>query len=255
LKLEAAEVQTFQREGYLKISHRVIEDEHIQRLRKAYDQIFNEQTIEEGVRNLSKTDSETDVAVEKEDGKMWQAMGMWERSQEFRDLLYHDPLLDIAECLIGENIQLFQDQALYKPANNGGPIPWHQDNSYWKCQPADLVSIWIALDDVDEENGCMNVIPGSHVSEKHEHSKAKTGDGLTSQVLLTTHVDESKAVPIPLAAGHAMVHHCLTLHATRPNLSTRDRRAMVIHYMPVGTRDSEGVLLKDHLLLRGQGIV
>ena len=254
MKLKASEVQSFQREGFLKIPHRVIEEDHLQRLVRSYDAVFNDHEVGEGVRNLSETESTTEEAVETNDGKMWQAMGMWKRSEDFRQLVYHKPLLDIAESLIGGNVQLFQDQALYKPANNGGPIPWHQDNAYWRCQPADLVSIWIALDNADEENGCMNVIPGSHVSGVVEHSRAKTGDGNTSAILQTSQVDDSKAVSIPLSAGHAMVHHCLMFHTTLPNYSSRDRRAMVIHYMPVGTRNGESELLEedDFPLLRGK---
>ena len=238
----------------MKVPHRVIEEDHLQRLRRSYDEIFSYHKIGEGVRNLSETESTTEETVETDDAKMWQAMAMWKRSEDFQQLVYHKPLLDIADSLIGGSVQLFGDQALYKPANNGGPIPWHQDNSYWRCQPADLVSIWIALDDTDEENGCMNVIPGSHVSGALEHSRAKTGDGNTSAILMTSQVDDSKAVPIPLSAGHAMVHHCLTFHTTRPNYSSRDRRAMVIHYMPVGIRNGEGELLNnnDYPLLRGK---
>ncbi|MBP97881.1 hypothetical protein CMK18_18165 [Candidatus Poribacteria bacterium] len=60
-----------------------------------------------------------------------------------------------------------------------------------------------------------------------------------------------QSVSIPLKAGYAMVHYCLTLHQTNPNRSDQDRRAMVIHYMPVGTKSNEGVPLKDNLLLSG----
>ena len=231
----------------MKVPHRVIEEDHLQRLRRSYDQVFNGA----GVRNLSETESTTEDTVETDDGKMWKVGEMWRRSEDFWHLVYHKPLLDIVESLIGGSVQLFGDQALYKPANNGGPIPWHQDNSYWRCQPADLVSIWIALDDTDEDNGCMNVIPGSGALE---HSRAKAGDGNTSAILMTAQVDDSKAIPIPLSAGHAMVHHCLTFHTTQPNYSSRDRRAMVIHYMPVSIRNGEGELLNnnDYPLLRGK---
>jgi ectoine hydroxylase-related dioxygenase (phytanoyl-CoA dioxygenase family) len=241
MKLKVAEIQTFQREGYLKIPHRVIEEEHLQRLRGSYDQVFKG----EAVRNLSQTESANEEAIETTDEKMWKVGGMWKRSEDFWHLVYYQPLLDIVESLIGGSVQLFEDEALYKPANDGGLIPWHQDNGYWRCQPAALVSIWIALDDADEENGCMNVIPGSHLSGEFGHSKAEMGDSKLSKILLNTQVDESKAIPIPLSAGHAMVHHCLTLHASRPNCSNRDRRAMVINYMPVGTRNGEGELLKE----------
>jgi ectoine hydroxylase-related dioxygenase (phytanoyl-CoA dioxygenase family) len=252
LKLKTRDVQTFQQQGYLEIPHRVIEEDHLQQLRKSYDQVFSERhgTSGQGLRNLSVTESMTDATEDEHESEMLQVMEMWQKSKDFQDLLYYDPLLDIAGSLIGENIQLFHDQALYKPAKIGGAVPWHQDNGYWRCQPADLVSIWIALDDADQENGCMIVIPASHVDGQVSHSRAKTGDR-ELPALLFTDANESKAVSVPLKAGHAMVHHCLTVHQTQPNWSDRDRRAIVIHYMPVGTENSEGMLLKDNLLLRG----
>jgi len=244
LKLKTRDVQTFQQQGYLEIPHRVIEEDHLQQLRKSYDQVFSERhgTSGQGLRNLSVTESMTDATEDEHESEMLQVMEMWQKSQDFQDLLYYDPLLDIAGSLIGENIQLFHDQALYKPAKIGGAVPWHQDNGYWRCQPADLVSIWIALDDADQENGCMIVIPASHVDEQVSHSRAKTGDR-ELPALLFTDADESKAVSIPLKAGHAMVHHCLTVHQTQPNRSDRNRRAIVIHYMPVGTENGEGMII------------
>ncbi len=87
MKLKASEVQSFQREGYLKVPHRVIEEDHLQRLRASYDQVFNGA----GVRNLSETESTTEDAVETDDGKMWKVGGMWKRSEDFWHLVYHKP--------------------------------------------------------------------------------------------------------------------------------------------------------------------
>ena len=137
-----------------------------------------------------------------------------------------------------------------KPAAEGTYLSWHQDNGYWRCQPADLVSIWIALDDAHTANGCMNVVPGSHLERQPDHSRAQE-EGQELPALLSVEVDDSQSVPVPFKAGHAMVHHCLTLHQTHPNRSNQDRRAMVIHYMPVGTRNGEGILLEDNLVLCG----
>ena len=120
-------------------------------------------TSGEGLRNLAVVgDSEQDETADRSE-EMLQIMEMWRYDEVYRQLLYHEPLLDIAESLVGPNIQLFHDQALYKPARYGGEVPWHQDNGYWRCTPSNLVSIWMALDDADEDNGCMNVIPGSHL--------------------------------------------------------------------------------------------
>ena len=147
-------------------------------------------------------------------------------------------------------VELLHDQSLYKPAHIGGEVPWHQDNGYWRCSPPNLVSIWIALDDADDANGCMNVIPKSYTEGGLDHTRAKSEEK-ELPALLMANIDDSQAVPVPLLAGHGMVHHCLTLPQTNPNNSSRDRRAIVIHYMPVGTQNSKGEILADNLLLRG----
>ena len=137
------------------------------------------------------------------------------------------------------------------PAYHGGEVYWHQDNAYWQCAPPNLVSIWIALDDADEENGCMNVIPGSYLEGLAAHGRAESEKGKLP-ALLEVDADADRAVPVPVEAGSAMVHHCMTLHQTDPNRSSRDRRAMVIHYMSSGTRNRDGEVMKDHPLLRGE---
>jgi ectoine hydroxylase-related dioxygenase (phytanoyl-CoA dioxygenase family) len=163
---------------------------------------------------------------------MLQIMQMCERNIHFRKLIYDDRILDIVEDLIGPNIQLFHDQALFKPARHGGPVFWHQDNGYWKCAPANLISCWLTLDDVDLHNGAMQVIPGSHLHPL-EHEKSKSTNILFD---IESKIDSSKAVVIDLPAGGVMFHHCQTLHYTAPNTTGRQRRAFAIHFMPPGTR-------------------
>lgn len=255
MKLTPQEVEQFQHDGYLKIPHRLIENDRLAMLRKHYDALFAQKrgTTGEGLRNLavvgeSEQDEDTDCSEE-----MLQIMEMWRFDAVYRKLLYHEPLLDIAESLIGPDIQLFHDQALYKPAYHGGKVPWHQDNGYWRCNPPDLVSIWMALDDADEENGCMNVIPGSHLESAAGHNRARSEKG-DLPALLEAEVDEARAVPVSVKAGYAVVHHCLMLHQTNPNRSDRDRRAMVIHYMPSGTRNAKEEVMADRLLLRGEQV-
>ena len=253
MKLTAQAVEQFRHQGYLKLSERVIDDAHLEVLRAHYDACFAEKrgTQGEGLRNLAVVgDSENAEDLDSAE-EMLQIMEMWRLDVEYRKLLYHEPLLNIAESLVGPDIQLFHDQALYKPAYHGGEVHWHQDNGYWQCDPPELVSIWIALDDADEENGCMNVIPGSHLEGLASHGRAESEKGKLP-ALLQVEADVARAVPVPVAAGSAMVHHCMTLHQTNPNRSTRDRRAMVIHYMASGTRDRAGAVMKDHPLLRGK---
>ena len=253
MKLTPQQIEQFGQKGYLKIAHRLITDDYLTLLRERYDALFAKKrgTSGEGLRNLAVIgDSEQDETADRSE-EMLQIMEMWRYDEVYRQLLYHKPLLDIAESLIGPNIQLFHDQALYKPARYGGEVPWHQDNGYWRCTPSNLVSIWMALDDADEENGCMNVIPGSHLEGAPDHDRAISEKG-ELPALLQASVDENRGAPVPVKAGYAMVHHCLMLHQTNPNRSHRGRRAMVIHYMPTGTRNGKGEVMDDRLVLRGK---
>ena len=251
MKLSLQEVETFKSEGYLKINERVIDDNHLTVLREHYDTLFAERrgTTGKGMRNLAVVEnSENDDDADRSE-EMLQIMEMWRLDEEYQKLLYHKPLLDIVESLIGTEIQLFHDQALYKPAYHGGEVFWHQDNAYWQCDPPNLVSIWIALDDADEENGCMNVIPSSHFEGLTSHGRAKSEKG-ELPALLEVDADETRAVAVPVKAGYVMLHHCMTLHQTNPNRSPRDRRAMVIHYMSAGTKNRDGVVMADRPILR-----
>jgi phytanoyl-CoA hydroxylase len=236
--LSSNQTASFAVKGYLPIG-KLLDDDLIAELRDEYDRLFSEAREDGHYRNLAINN--TDDIAEKRDaqGQMLQIMQMCERSLTYRRLIYDDRILDIVESLIGPNIQLFHDQALYKPAHQGEAVFWHQDNGYWKCVPADLVSCWLTLDDVDVSNGAMHVIPGSHrMPVKHDKSES------TSALLdVESEVEKEDAMVIDLPAGGVMFHHCQTLHYTPPNKTDRQRRAFAIHYMPLGTsrvtRDAE----------------
>jgi ectoine hydroxylase-related dioxygenase (phytanoyl-CoA dioxygenase family) len=243
MTLTQQQIDEFHKNGYLKYG-KILEDEEIELLREQYDLEFERARKNNSYRNLSIHDG-SDVAIrEVAPKRMLQVMEMSERNIHFRRLVYKEEILDIVEDLIGSNIQLFHDQALYKPANDGGAVAWHQDNGYWKCRPANLVSCWLTLDDVDISNGAMQVIPGSHLTPVwHEQSKQ------TNALLEFRDLDESNAVAVDLPAGGCMLHHCQTLHHTAANTTDRQRRAFAIHCMPPGTR-----LTSEHQEDKGMAI-
>lgn len=221
-------VDAFRRDGYL-VHGALLEADEVTSLRAEYDRLFDEARGDARYRNLAADEGAAQRVDEGAREEMLQIMQCCERSLAFRRLLYDSRILDVVEDLIGPNIQLFHDQALFKPAQHGGPIHWHQDNGYWQCLPATLVSCWLTLDDVDADNGAMHVIPGSHLAA-HGHERA--------EVLLDASgaVGDADPVVVDLPAGGAMFHHCQTLHHTPPNRTDRPRRAFAIHYMSPGTR-------------------
>jgi ectoine hydroxylase-related dioxygenase (phytanoyl-CoA dioxygenase family) len=221
----------FHEQGFLRIG-KILDDDLVALLRQEYDREFELARKSGRYRNLAIDDTDDIEKKRSAPVQMLQIMQMGERNIHFRRLLYHTPILDRVESLLGPNIQLFHDQALYKPAHHGGSVFWHQDNAYWQCSPANLVSCWMALDDADVANGAMHLIPGSHL-QPVQHDRSASTNALLD---LGDKVDVSRAVVVELPAGGAMLHHCQTLHYSPPNTTDRPRRAFVIHFMTPGTR-------------------
>ena len=229
----------FRENGYVPYGQ-VLEADEIELLRREYDQAFETARHDNSYRNLSAGDRAGAEAEQTTPSQMLQIMQMCERNLHFRRLLYHERILDLVQDLIGPNILLFHDQALFKPARTGGPVFWHQDNAYWRCSPANLVSCWLTLDDVDRDNGAMQLLPGSHLRPLRHEQSTSTNALLDSE----NSVDPSKAVTVELPAGGCMFHHCQTLHYTAPNATDRQRRAFAIHYMPPGTKSATGEVMR-----------
>ena len=146
----------------------------------------------------------------------------------------------VAEVIGTDTLRVWHDQVQYKPPRVGGPTDWHQDHPYWPIiQPADLVSAWVALDDADEENGCMWMVPGSHKWGPHKGGTIGTNrDDFTPtpDLACCRPALTSTPVPMPVKKGHVGLHHCLTWHGRPPNRSERGRPAIAVHYMPGYTR-------------------
>jgi ectoine hydroxylase-related dioxygenase (phytanoyl-CoA dioxygenase family) len=239
MTLTQEQLDAFSRDGYLPYK-KILTDDEIDLFRDEYDREFERAESGGHWRNLSADEGSAVTSQKTAPKQMLQIMGMGERNIHYRKLLYDARILDAVQDLIGPNIMLFHDQALFKPAFQGGEVTWHQDNAYWKCRPANLVSCWLTLDDVDESNGAMQMIPGSHLTPIW-HEKKNEKDVLFN---LEHKIDPSKSVTISLPAGACMFHHCQTLHHTEPNTTPRQRRAFAIHFMTLGTRNSRDDVIR-----------
>lgn len=162
------------------------------------------------------------------------------------DLMTHDPfwvrlvsdprLLDVAAQFIGPDIALFASHYIVKPPFTGQPVLWHQDGGYWPLEPMDVVTLWLAIDRVDAENGCMKVIPGTHTLQLIDMVDAQAKGGVLEKETPPEYVDEAKAVDIALAPGDVEVHHPNIIHGSHANTSPRRRAGLTIRYIPATTR-------------------
>lgn len=234
MSLTQEQIDFFNANGYLSYGPLLTGDE-LQLFRDAYDRLFEKAFSANEARNLSEVENaEGGTATATKPRQMYQLMQLCEKSIEFRRLIQDARILDVIADLMRPNIMLYHDQALWKPAHTGGPVHWHQDNAYWHCRPANLVSCWLTLDDVRLENGAMQVIPGSHLKPIwHDRAQERA-------LLKLEGIDQSKVEVIDLPAGGCMFHHCQTLHTTAPNDTDIQRRAFAIHYMQPGTRQTKG---------------
>ena len=146
----------------------------------------------------------------------------------FRELASGPALLSIARTLLGPKLMLAQSMLLMKPPHTGGPKVWHQDNGYFELDPPACFGFWIACDPTDVDNGCMHIVPGSHLKGLQPHAGA--GDDYGLAVLPRPEVIR----PVPLQPGDALVFHCELFHHTPANRTARRRRAIQYHYMSAG---------------------
>ena len=136
------------------------------------------------------------------------------------------------DALMGQGRVLLQEMALVKPPKISGDKPWHQDAAYFRGSDPDLMfGVWIALDPATRENGCMEVIPGSHLRGPAPHVPAEDINLCTIRPDLVR-LDER--VALPMDPGDVLVFHSLIHHYTAANRSDQRRRALQFHYHQVG---------------------
>ncbi len=155
-----------------------------------------------------------------------------EIAREFFDFVTDPDLLDLVSGAIGPDIILWASSVFCKPPGVGLEVPWHQDGQYWPIRPRATVTVWIALDDVTPENGCMRVIPGSHRMGEFTHETSDRDDLVLSNVLNDPRIDLASAYDVCLTAGELSLHDVDIVHGSQPNRSARRRAGFAIRYMP-----------------------
>lgn len=159
-----------------------------------------------------------------------------DRIAEIYDIARHPPILDIVEDLIGPDIVCWATHYFCKMPGDDKQVSWHQDCSYWALTPSKTVTVWLAIDDVDAENGCMHVIPGTHVLGHLAWRESGEGD----RNVLTQAIDDAETLGSPvnveLPAGSISVHSDLLVHGSLPNRSMRRRCGLTLRYCPPDVR-------------------
>jgi phytanoyl-CoA hydroxylase len=155
------------------------------------------------------------------------------RSPVLRELSTHPFLLGACADLIGPDVNMYWDQAVYKKPEKPRRFPWHQDNGYAFVVPQQYLTCWIALTDATTRNGCPQVAPGLHRLGTLAHTWV---DPLGWQCFDAP----PEQSPAELPAGGVVLFSSLTPHMTGPNTTDTVRKAYIVQYAPAGAEVLHG---------------
>lgn len=164
-----------------------------------------------------------------------QKVNVWRDHGGMSRYSFHPKLARMAMELAGASgIRVFHDHGLWKMSQDSKPTAWHQDYPYWPMTEPGALSVWIPMHDVDENNGCMMFVPGSHKAGKLKGIDLANPQDIYEQIK-GTELEKTKPVRVPLKKGSCTFHHGLTFHFAHANMSQEPRRVLAIIYMPDGT--------------------
>ena len=181
--------------------------------------------------------------------KQMQHMG---QDAYFAAYRYHPTWTALAAALVGEDVQPMEPEWFNKPPGTNHVTPPHQDNYYFCLAPPNVITIWMALDVVDEENGCLRYVAGSHLRGIRPHGRSQVL-GFSQGILDYGDADRSAEVQIHLQPGDVVAHHGNTIHRADANCSvTRHRRAFATVFKGVSCRRDETAFARYQAALKQQ---
>ncbi|MEM7531451.1 MAG: phytanoyl-CoA dioxygenase family protein [Chloroflexota bacterium] len=161
-------------------------------------------------------------------------------SNTIRQYITHAGICRVLGVVIGAYVPFWDGsykcmQSMFvskKPGGNGSP--WHQDEHPIPTRDRSLTGVWMPLNDVTVENGCLWVLPDSHkpgiIYERYEHNLPDV-DSMT----IARGFDDSGAIPVEMAAGSVLFFNGYLLHSSKKNITQAYRPALTMHYCSANT--------------------
>lgn len=221
--LSEAEVRQYHELGYLVPAFRLPEA-RVAALREALERLIRDNP---GVRPEKLVSAHLA-------GRGGQANAEGVRGQAaFLELAMDPRILDAVQQLIGPDIILWGCHVFCKPAGDGHETPWHQDGHYWPIRPLANCTVWVALEESSVDNGCLRVIPRSHLARvSHPHLHEDRQDVALQQRLADDAFDADTAVDLELLPGQMSMHDVYMIHGANANRSAKRRTGVALRYMP-----------------------
>ena len=240
LRVSDEEVAALRRDGFLLLKG-LSSIEEIELLRAPFDRLFSER------RGWNAGDLFDMIEIDSTGQELALPQHVW--PSRYEPLLRQSNLASsarsIAEQILGPKLENDLEHAVYKPPFNGAATPWHQDDAFHRKGSGvpESISIWMPLQDVSLENGCMQYIRGSNRGPLYPH-RSPHNDPRIHGLETVSIPDLTNCVAVPMRAGDAVIHLSRTLHSAGVNFSDQPRRAYVLGFSVRARRDR--ILTRDH---------
>ncbi|MGO8866877.1 MAG: phytanoyl-CoA dioxygenase family protein [Alphaproteobacteria bacterium] len=172
------------------------------------------------------------------------------RFRMLEEVARHPAILDAVEAIIGPDVLVFTSTVWAKAPGDRHYVSWHQDSAYFGLEPHAEVTAWIALSDSRRDNGCLHVVPGSHLAADFAHAETFHPDNLLIRGQTIAGIRDEAAVDVELEPGEFSLHHERMVHGSQLNASARPRIGYAVFYIPTHVRSTLG--RRTALLVRGR---
>lgn len=220
--LSQNDVEFYRRNGYLMVEE-AVSAEQLEKLRSITYELI------ERSRGVSESNAvyDLDVGHSAESPRLTRIKMPHEQDRYYWEVLRNSAMTQVLTALLGPDTVIQNSKLNTKSPGGGAAVEWHQDWAFYPHTNDDMLAFGLMLDDVDEANGPLQVIPGSHKGPVlSHHSSQGVFCGAIDPDDPTFHRD--KAVTLTGKAGSMTVHHARTLHGSAPNLS--DRIRLILFY-------------------------
>jgi phytanoyl-CoA hydroxylase len=218
------DVAFYREQGYLVVAD-VLSGPEVEELRRVTDQFVENarsRTSHDDVYDLEDSHSAAEPRV-----RRIKTPHLWH--ERYARVVAHPGILEILRTLWGPSIRFDVSKLNLKAAGYGAPVEWHQDWAFYPHTNDDLAAVGIMLDDVDESNGPLMVLPGTHRGPIFDHH-GEQGFFCGAIDPGRGEVDFSNAVKLMGPAGSITIHHARTVHGSATNTSGRPRRLLLHQY-------------------------
>lgn len=222
-KLTDQQIAFYQDNGYLVVEG-VLSPEKLARLRQETDAIIA------GAADVAANDDLYDLedSHRPDNPRVRRIKEPFRHNKFFWDLCADPDVTDIVAQLVGPDVRVYGGKMNIKAAGYGAPVEWHQDWAFYPHTNDHVLATGMLLDDCDEGNGPLMVLPGSHKGPVYDHHADGAFCGAFDPT--TTGLDVSKAVKLMGPAGSMTIHHVRAVHGSALNTSNRQRRLLLTEY-------------------------